>query len=109
MYAKYSYGPKKQDHGFTNGKPEIEGHSYEEIGFHIYLMGQAGLVCTADTTTSDDESPDARLMNITWDGYEFLSATKDESLWIKARSKFFDGAASFTFDLVKKWLEGQIG
>src|SRR3990170_5270158 len=72
-------------HGFAPRELKIEGYSEEQIGDHVYLMTQAGLVKGADVTTRGSDSPEAVVSSITWEGHEFLEASRDEGLWSKAK------------------------
>jgi len=60
-----------QEHGFVEDNPKIEGYSEEEIGYHIYIMNEAGLVLAEEITSMADKSPRAVLLRLTWGGYEF--------------------------------------
>jgi hypothetical protein len=73
------------EHGRAPHNLAIEGYSEEQIGHHVYLMMQAGLVTAAETTTRGHQSPQAILVSMTWDGHEFLEASRDEGLWSKAK------------------------
>lgn len=58
------------EHGFV-GSIEIEGYTQEEIGYHAYLLGQAGLANVLNVQVRS-ESPRAIIRNLTWQGHEFL-------------------------------------
>lgn len=82
-------------------KLEIEGSSEEEIGFHVRLMGQAGLLDVAETTHTSSRTPTARPLSITWEGYEFLEAAREPSQWESAKKEIKKAGASMTFELLK--------
>jgi len=96
-----------QEHGRVTHNPIIEGHSEEEIGYHVYIMKEAGLVKAFDRTSHGDKSPNAGLLGLTWNGHEFLSAAQDESIWAKAKNTLFKTTASITFDLLLEWLKAE--
>ncbi len=73
------------EHGYAPRGLAIKGYSEEQIGHHVYLMMQAGLVEGANVTASEDPSPLAELLSMTWAGHEFLEASRDEGLWSKAK------------------------
>ena len=98
---------ENQEHGRVSKNPIIEGYSEEQIGYHIYLMGKAGLVKAADVTSGSDRSPHALLIELTWNGHEFLSASKDETIWAKAKNTIFKTTASITFDILMEWLKAE--
>ena len=98
---------EKQEHGIISKNPEIEGYSEEEIGYHVYLMNQAGLVRAHDMTARGEKSPNALLLELTWNGHEFLSAAKDDTIWMKAKNTLFKTTTSITFDLLMEWLKAE--
>jgi hypothetical protein len=98
---------ENQEHGFVSDNPKVEGYSEEEIGYHIYMMNEAGLVMAHDITSMADKSPRALLLRLTWGGYEFLGATKDDTIWSKARNTILKTTTSITFDLLMEWLKAE--
>lgn len=98
---------ESQEHGYVKGNPSLEGYSEEEIGYHVYLMSQAGLVNAADTTSMGDESPNAILLGISWLGHEFLDAAKDDTIWSKAKNTILKPTAGVAFDVLLEWLKAE--
>jgi hypothetical protein len=73
---------------------------------HIDLLIDAGLV--KGKVTKMFRGADAILVSgLTWKGYDFLEAAKDDNLWNKAKEKVIKPGVSFTFDLLLEWLKGQ--
>jgi hypothetical protein len=83
----------------------IPGWTKREIGYHAYLMHQAGLIIAADATFTEDDAPNWTPSMITWDGYEFLAAARDKGLWEKAKSNIIGPAAAVSFALLLEWLK----
>jgi hypothetical protein len=73
----------------------------EEIGYHIHLMGQAGLIVAYDVTSNDDPSPMALMNSMTWSGHDYLESVRDERVWEKTRS-LAKQAGSTAFELIKQ-------
>lgn len=94
----------EQQNGMFGGNPSINGYTEEQIGYHVYLMGQAGLVRCADCTSIGMPSPYAMIIELTWSGHDFVDAIKDDSLWKKATTTVIKDGASFSFELVKEWM-----
>jgi len=72
----------------TGGAPsaiEIEGYTSGEIGYHAYIMGQAGLIETMDFTDSGIAGPQAGVVSMRWDGHEFLDAAREPDRWQQAK------------------------
>ena len=88
-------------------KIEIEGHTAEQIGFHVHLMGQAGLIVADDSTATEHLSPQATPVSITSDGYEFLDAASDSAVWSKARHHVIGPAGGVAFTVLLEWLKAE--
>jgi len=68
-----------------NQVPNIEGYSSNEVGHHVYLMMQAGLIDGADITSMDDDYRIAIPTELTWQGHDFLDACRNENIWNRAK------------------------
>ena len=79
----------------------IDGYTKEQVGFHVYLLGQAGLLEVTDRLVTMNEPWNYHPMGITWEGYEFLSGAKNEAVWKKVVGKFYDKGVPIAFDLLK--------
>ena len=92
---------EEHEHGHAPRKVEIEGYSDEQIGYHAWLMGEAGLLHVADTTCMDSPSPVAIPTSMTWEGHEFLEAARQSSTWEAAKEKISKAGAGLTFEVLK--------
>lgn len=104
LVRKILFWAEDQPTGCISANPQFGGISEETIGYHVYLMKQAGLVDAADATTLGSSSPYAILLEITWDGHDFADAIRDDALWKKATISVLKEGASFSFQLLKDWL-----
>lgn len=84
---------------------EIDGYTDEQIGYHVHLMGQAGLLLVDNETMLDSRAPFASPSSITWAGYEFHDAVKDNTVWAKAKAKVIVPAGGVAFTLLLEWLK----
>jgi len=96
---------ESHEHGFYSSYPEIENYTKDQIGYHAFLMKQAGLIDAADRNTLSSKSPDAIPLNLTWLGHEFLESTKDPSLWAKAKKIVIEPIGGIAFDVLIEWLK----
>jgi hypothetical protein len=66
--------------------PKIEIHDYtqEQINYHVYLLGEAGLA-KVHNITPDGGSPAALISSLTWAGHEFLDASRENKIWNLAK------------------------
>jgi Hypothetical protein (DUF2513) len=88
---------EEHEHGNIVGNFEIDGYSEEQIGYHCYLLDQAGLIHAIDMSSDDDESPCAMPRCLTWSGHEFIENAKNENNWLQAKAAVGKiGDASFS-------------
>lgn len=85
-------------------KFEFEGYTDAQIGYHSYLLIDAGLASGADVTTHGSDGPEALLSSLTWEGHEFIDAARDESRWNKAKSIVAEKGGGVTLDVLKALL-----
>jgi len=74
------------EHGFVD-KLELLDYTQEQIGYHIYLLGEAGLANVLTTTSHGSKSPKAIIRNLTWAGHEFLDSARENTIWNQAKDK----------------------
>src|SRR4051794_40468009 len=74
--------------GFAPHPFAVENHTDEEVGYHIYLMADAGLLTGEDSTHLGCTSPRWMPSALTWAGHEFLDAARNDSVWAKVKSTF---------------------
>ena len=101
LVRKILLAMEESSHGYFNGRLVIDGYSVDQIGHHVYLMMQAGLVEGAESTTHNDQSPVAIPTALTWQGHEFLDACRNESIWNKAKEKLQSLGGNVPFDVMK--------
>ena len=63
---------------------EIDGYTQEEINYHAFLLGEAGLAKVNNVTHMGSKSPEAIIVNLTWSGHEFLDAARGKTIWNQA-------------------------
>lgn len=82
--------------------PKIDGHSKEEIYYHVMILGQAGYLDTIDLSSSDGF--EWQIKNLTWKGHEFLDSARDQNVWTKAKSNFGAKFSSVSFSILQNLL-----
>ena len=63
---------------------KIEGYTDEQIGYHAYLLVDAGLAKGEDASTLGSPSPVGFISRLNWAGHEFADAARDETRWRRA-------------------------
>jgi Hypothetical protein (DUF2513) len=87
LIRKIMLAVEEHEHAFMEGEPHIEGYSNEQISYHSYLIGDAGLAAVTDITYRGARSPMGQISHLTWQGHEFLDAARDDTVWNKTRER----------------------
>lgn len=107
LIRKLLLAMEAQEHGLIQEELTVEGYAQEQIGFHFYLIGEAGLAKVVEDTNLQSQSPSAFPLNLTWAGYEFLEAAKDETLWGKAKTHLIKPTGGIAFGILVEWLKAE--
>lgn len=94
------------EHGFAP-QLKLEGYTEEQIGYHVHLMIQAGLVEGCDTTCLGNDSPSAEATSLTWAGHEFADAARSDTVWNKTKLVIKDKVGSVGIGLLIEVLKQQ--
>lgn len=82
--------------GFAPHPFEVDGYSDEQVGYHVLLMIEGGLLHGIDLTAMDDPTPQAVPSRLTWEGHEFIDAAREPTRWEKTKALLARaGGASF--------------
>jgi hypothetical protein len=79
----------------------MEGYSDKEIAYHVKLLSEAGLI---EAKIHPSNAAVYMIKSLTWNGHEFLDASRDESRWVKAKSIILNKGGSLTFEILKQVL-----
>ncbi len=74
------------EHGYAPHPLLVEGYDGDKVGFHVHLMIEAGLINGHDVTHMGSLSSTGMAGSLTWEGYEFLEASRDEERWQKTKA-----------------------
>ena len=90
----------------VEGEEEIDLSLYtqEKIGYHSWLLSDAGLVEGQDITGLGDGHPEAIITWLNWEGHDFLDAARDDTTWNKAQTTIQEKVGTVTFDMLKALL-----
>lgn len=81
---------------------EVEGHSPEEISYHVMLLDEAGLIDAEDL--SSFSGPQWAPKRLTWEGHEFIEASRDEKRWNAAKNAVATKGGGLVFEVLKQLL-----
>lgn len=83
---------------------KIDGYTDSQIGYHAYLIIDAGLAHGSDISSMGRDSPEGMITNLNWAGHEFAEAARDDTRWKKAMNIVKDKSGSVTMDVLKELL-----
>jgi hypothetical protein len=77
---------------------KFEGYSEELVSYHILLLNEAGLIIATDVSSSSDLNwiPE----RLTWQGHEFLEASRNLTAWNKTK-EIMTKSGGFVFEVAK--------
>lgn len=87
---------------------KLEGVSPDDFVVHVIWLEEAGLIIADAQAGSGSGAQYAMVSRLTWDGCEFADAVMDDGIWKKAKESVIKPGFSFTFDILKEWLKGEI-
>lgn len=65
-------------------KLSVDGYTDEQIGYHVLIMMEAGVVVGRESKEIG-RPPNARATRLTWEGHDFLDASREPARWEKAK------------------------
>lgn len=68
-------------------------------------MKEAGLIDAEITPDAFGRPSGAIVHRLTWDGHEFLDASRDSKIWKMAVEHIIKPGASWTFQILMEWLK----
>lgn len=91
---------KEKPEGWLN--IEFSDFSDAEISYHVKILTEAGFIESRNHTTKDGFNwvP----VNLTWEGHEFLDASRNENIWQKTKKIIGENAGSTSFAILKELL-----
>ena len=92
----------------TDANPRFEGTEPRVVGYHVWLLAEAGLVVLRQSTVgvSFRVTPEGTVSHLTWDGHQFCALCREQSIW----EAFTQNLAYewSTFEIAKWWLEREV-
>jgi Hypothetical protein (DUF2513) len=66
------------------GASDFPGYTDSDVRYHVELLVEAGFLQAHSSHTA---GPRDWVSRLTWQGHEFIAATKDEDIWHKVKSR----------------------
>jgi hypothetical protein len=95
-----------QDHPEAQAPKEVQldGYSDEQIGHHLYLMLDGGLIVGVQSDNFEDDGPTAFATCLTWAGQDFADAARSDTTWNRAKATIKDKAITVGFGVLTQLL-----
>jgi hypothetical protein len=82
----------------------IDGYTPAQIGYHSYLLVDAGLASGTDITNSESSGPEYMISRLTSAGHDFADACRNDTIWAKAKGIVKEKTGSVTIEIMKQLL-----
>lgn len=79
----------------------INGYSDQEVAYHIKMLYQAGLIEAQDVSCIGPDGFCWMPGSLTWQGHEFIEASRDDTRWNAAKKKVQDAGGGIIFSVLK--------
>lgn len=83
---------------------KFDGYSDAQVGYHAYLLIDAGLAKGEDASTMGSEAPEGFISKLSWAGHEFADAARDEGRWKKAMGVVQEKGGTVTIGVLTQLL-----
>jgi hypothetical protein len=104
LIRKIMLAAESSAQGYVGGEIKIDGYPDEQVKFHCYLIGEAGLAKTSDVTAMRDKSPQAWINVLTWAGYEFLDESRSDTVWSETKKRVGKGVGTVSMAVLRQLL-----
>jgi Hypothetical protein (DUF2513) len=92
--------------GYAPYPMSIEGYTDGQIGYHAFLLVDAGLASGTNITTTADLGPSYRLSHLTAAGHDFADSARVQFIWDEVMTTMKEqGVVSASIDLLKRLLD----
>jgi hypothetical protein len=89
------------EEALTSRPLDIEGYDGATVARHVEIMQEANLV-DAHVMRADGVPPyAARVFRLTWQGHDFLEATRNDTIWAKTKSFVVERGGGASFEVIK--------
>ena len=84
--------------------PTIPEYTVQQVRYHLLLMYEAGFLRAEPELTKTGRVIKIHPFSLTWQGHEFLDASRDESVWRKATSTAAAKTGALSFSVLQALL-----
>ena len=82
----------------------VDGYDDRTVARHLELMHEAGLIDANLLTAEGVGALRGAVNRITWAGYDFLDAARNDTVWARTRSLVAEKGGAVPFEILKELL-----
>jgi hypothetical protein len=82
----------------------IKEYTPAQIGYHAWLLVDAGFAKGVDSTHIGSDGPEAIILSLTWAGHEFAEAARNENIWKTALTTVKEKTGTITVAVLTQLL-----
>ena len=90
--------------GYGPNPLRIDGYSDDVVGYHSYLLVDAGYAKGNIVSVVGSSSPEGHIFYLTWEGHEFADAAREEKRWKKAMGMVKEKGGSVSMEVLTQLL-----
>lgn len=84
---------------------QIEGYTPEQIGYHCYLIVDAGYAKGAQVGGLGSRLPESLIFHLTSAGHDFADSARNDTVWNSVKTKMAGTASSVSISTLGRLLE----
>ena len=88
--------------------PKIPEKSEREIGYHCYLLADAGLIEAAKSTPFEETIPQAIPISLTSRGHDFIDSARSKTVWSTVKSKVATTTGGVSIAIMTELLKEEV-
>ena len=81
---------------------KVDGHSSDEVGYHAWLLADAGLIEGQDLSQRSDATHHYAPMCLTNKGHDFLNVAREPQRWQQIKSAIVSRGLTMAVDVASK-------
>lgn len=83
------------------GADQFDGYDPSVVAYHFMLLSEAGLIVAQVIGDMSSRFAAGFALRLTWDGQEFLSKIRSDTVWAKVKKALAEKGISLGFDAIK--------
>lgn len=83
------------------GADQFDGYAPSIVAYHFQMLSEAGLIIARVIGDMSARYAAGYALRLTWDGQEFLSKIRSDTVWAKVKKVLSEKGVSLGFDAIK--------